>query len=181
METFFASDLHIGHAGILNHTDRPWSSIEEHDVAIIDAWNATVSRGDEVWLLGDVFWNAAAEVNFSHMNGSKHLVVGNHDPARVRNMQWASVHDMHTFRRDGFRAVLCHFPMLTWDGAHRGVFMLHGHAHGNVDTLNESTTRLDVGIDTAARILGTYRPFNLEEVREVMNTRSYDPVDHHVP
>jgi calcineurin-like phosphoesterase family protein len=54
--------------------------------------------------------------------------------------------------------------------------MLHGHSHGSLDEINETTTRLDVGVD--ARYSG-YMPLSYEQIRSIMRDRKYAPVDHH--
>ena len=178
MSIWFTSDLHIGHKNIAALAGRTLEG-QELDEHLIETWNDTVAKSDEIWVLGDIFWRASDTGNFDRLNGRKHLVVGNHDSATTIALAWQSVNDLVNFKRDGFRAVLCHYPLLTWNGAHRGTVMLHGHSHGNVDGLNERTTRLDVGVDTAARLLGAYRPFELSEIREILSRRTYEAIDHH--
>lgn len=43
---YFTSDLHLGHANIIRHCNRPFSSVEEMDDALIDNWNAKVTNAD---------------------------------------------------------------------------------------------------------------------------------------
>jgi hypothetical protein len=40
---------------------------------------------------------------------------------------------------------------------------------------------MDVGVDNAAKILGEYRPFAWEEVRNILYKRPGHSLDHHVP
>ena len=54
--TFFTSDSHFGHASVLAprmDRPRPFATIEEHDEALVAAWNAVVRPDDIVWHLGD--------------------------------------------------------------------------------------------------------------------------------
>jgi len=81
MTTWFTSDTHFGHTNIVSlGPGRPFDSIEEHDAALIDAWNARVRPGDDVWHLGDFSIKASvAQAAVSLLNGRVHLVAGNHD------------------------------------------------------------------------------------------------------
>lgn len=62
-----------------------------------------------------------------------------------------------------YPCVLCHYPMRSWNGSIHGFRHLHGHSHAKA---REWRNALDVGIDNAHKLLGAYRPFTAEEVRE---------------
>lgn len=173
-EVFFTADLHFGHKSIIGYTNRPVTDVAEMRAWIIDRWNTTVRPNDEVWVLGDFSFERPAEMadTFARLHGRKHLIVGNHDGDRVRRLPWMSVDKLKTWRSDGQRMVLCHYPLLTWANAHKGVWHLHGHSHGN---LQIGSTRLDVGWDSHQR----YAPWGLADVEDVLGDRSYVPVDHH--
>jgi calcineurin-like phosphoesterase family protein len=176
VETFFTADLHFGHANILrHHPSRPGDDVEAMAEAIIERWNATVGRGDEVWLLGDFSFETPEDKarTFHRLHGRKHLIVGNHDNNATKRLPWTSVGELHTWKAKPNKAVLCHYPLLTWNGAHHGVWMLHGHSHGFLAP--SITTRMDVGIDCNPE----FRPFHLDEIVEIMSCRTYDAVDHH--
>lgn len=174
-ETLFSADLHLRHKFMAELRGWTRETVEEHDDWLIDAWNTTVDRRDTVWFLGDFTFARKAESPklFAALNGSKHLIVGNHDPAHVRNLPWASVSDLKQISVGGQSLVLCHYPLLTWQNAHYGAWHLHGHSHGNL-RVSEST-RLDVGIDCHPQ----RRPFCMDEIVEIMQARSYDGIDHH--
>ena len=53
---FFTSDLHFGHKNIIRFDNRPFSTVEEMDEALIRNWNAKVSDEDTVYVLGDISW-----------------------------------------------------------------------------------------------------------------------------
>jgi len=66
MATWFSADTHFGHAGILGphmHCRRGdhFASIQEHDEALIERWNAVVGEDDEVWHLGDFAYRTSYE------------------------------------------------------------------------------------------------------------------------
>lgn len=89
MTTFFTSDQHFGHANILVYEDEcrrdqhgnRFESVEQMDEYMIEQWNAVVRPGDTVYCLGDFSYKQATiESVMPRMNGSKILIVGNHDP-----------------------------------------------------------------------------------------------------
>lgn len=74
---YFIADLHFGHANICKF--RPFKSIEEHDDLIISRWNRRVTKRDKVFILGDACFDEGALEKIRHLNGCKHLVMGNHE------------------------------------------------------------------------------------------------------
>ena len=58
---FYISDWHYGHANVIAFDNRPFKSLLEMDEALVDRWNAVVSPGDTVYVLGDMFWCKAQD------------------------------------------------------------------------------------------------------------------------
>ncbi|WP_279356723.1 metallophosphoesterase [Methylobacterium indicum] len=162
--TWFTSDCHFGHRGILQMEARPFASIEEHDDALIQAWNSRVRPQHDVFFLGDFAMNSSADrcrEVFARLNGRKHLIIGNHDKERHLSLGWASEPaDLRTIHVDQVRLVLCHYALRTWNGSWRGALHLYGHSHGKLPGTSRS---LDVGVDA-----WDYRPVSLAEIRERM-------------
>lgn len=174
-ETWFTADLHFWHRRMATHW-RGFASVEEMNDELIARWNATVGRGDDVYVLGD-FSFGSRELNaalFRGLNGRrKYLVRGNHDHGSVTRLGWSDQWDFKRFKLAGQTLYLMHYPMLTWPNASRGTWHLHGHSHGNLQA--PVSTRLDVGIDATGQIA-----LSFDEVHELMTGRAYDFVDHHV-
>lgn len=172
---WFTADLHFGHRNIIKHHPGRGDSLDEMHDRLITAWNDTVSARDDVWVLGDFAMGPSADVPryFMALRGRKHLVVGNHDHGPTRRLPWTTVHDIYEWKQKPHRAVLCHYPLLTWNGAHHGVWMLHGHSHGLLGPT--TNTRMDVGVDCHPEM----RPFSLDEVEADMAHREYVVVDGH--
>ncbi len=127
------------------------------DAALLERWNATVASNDEVWHLGDFARTTRAAANLlPRLNGTKHLVTGNNDPAAVSELGWASVAPYVETVVDGVAVVLCHYPFRSWNGMHRGAVNLHGHSHGRLKAL---LRQFDVGVDARG-----YRPVSLAEL-----------------
>jgi len=134
------------------------------DAALIANWNARVSPADEVWHLGDVARRPDAVVGLlNQLNGRKHLIRGNNDPAgTLAAAGWDSVGDYVELEVDGRALVLCHYPFRSWNGQHRKAINLHGHSHGR---LKPMPRQFDVGVDargfapvTLAELIGPPDP-----------------------
>ena len=169
-QTFFTSDTHFGHRGILSprmHIPRRFSSIQEHDEALVSRWNAVVRPEDTVWHLGDFAYRcseAYARTIFARLDGKKYLVRGNHDRIGARLPWDGSVTDVaHVVVPDPFtgvpQGIFCsHYAHVVWPRMHRGDIHLHGHSHG---TLPGTAARTDVGVDCF-----DMAPVTLERIRE---------------
>ena len=107
---YYTSDLHLGHANIITHCNRPFSAVDEMDEVLIDNWNAKVTNADTVYVLGDLMFRnkRPAEAYLSRLKGRKHLVVGNHDKAWMKkvdlsrwfeSVEMMPARDRHSFLR----------------------------------------------------------------------------------
>lgn len=150
---WFTSDLHFGHKNIIKYCNRPYFDIKEMDDSLILRWNSCVGENDTVYVLGDVSmrpWRRTVEI-LEQLNGFKHLIVGNHDEGLLNKPafrdQFISIDDMRTVKHDGHRFFLCHYPMISWNGKHKGVIHLHGHTHGTLQRSYRDPQRFDVGVD----------------------------------
>jgi len=106
MNSFFTADNHFGHEAIITMSQRPFATVEEMDEAMIANWNAVVSRGDNVWHVGDFAHRIDAKRKraiFGKLNGSKHLVPGNHDDKDTLALPWASIGQIREITVDGQR------------------------------------------------------------------------------
>lgn len=146
-KTWFTADTHFGHANILRFCERPWPSIEEHDLGLIELWNSAVAPGDTVFHLGDFAYKMHPREMlkvFNSLNGIKHLIRGNHDSSTTEALPWASVSERLTTSVNGQRLVLDHYPLRSWHGSNRGTISLFGHVHNRIQNYTNSC---DVGVD----------------------------------
>lgn len=136
---FFSSDLHLGDKAIIRW--RGFPSVSAHDQAILAAINRRVGLDDELWLLGDLCHPNRASVR-ALREGIRcehvHVIVGNHDKQSLfQNLMreerlFESVDyyaEVGKVRREGYKLCLSHYPMLDWNRAIHGAYMLHGHIH----------------------------------------------------
>lgn len=158
MATFFTADTHFGHGACRALYRRPFADTAAMDRAMLENWNAAVTPEDTVWHLGDfAVRHPDPGALLAALQGAKHLVAGNNDPADVRALPgWAAVHELTELEADGRRAVLCHYALRSWNGMAKGVLNLHGHSHGR---LKPMTRQYDVGVDARG-----FRPVTLAEL-----------------
>lgn len=185
---YFTADSHVKHVNILRLSKRPFSDIHEMDRALIDNWNSVVKPEDDIYHLGDVSlskdWVALDRI-FKQLNGNKYLIPGNHD----KWLKYQRLHQYWTILPTLFekyfddpltgkqqKIVMCHFPILSWNGAFRNAWMLHGHCHGSLNYMNTNTKRLDVGVDA---VPNKYFPISYQEVKQLMDAKQFTAVDHH--
>ncbi|MDE6111405.1 MAG: metallophosphoesterase, partial [Eubacterium sp.] len=137
-KTFFIADLHLGHKRALEFDFSWFNTIEDHDNHIIEQWNKVVTPKDKVWILGDIsFHNAEKTIEiFNSLNGTKRLVVGNHDKKLLKNKDvralFAEIVDYKELKfEDGTGIVLSHNPIPFYSHSNHGWYHLYGHLHND--------------------------------------------------
>jgi calcineurin-like phosphoesterase family protein len=172
MSIFFTSDNHFGHEKIIKYCNRPFGSVREMDEIMIERWNAIVNPGDLVYHLGDFALTSVdyAESILKRLNGQIHLCRGSHEKTalvpRCRKY-FISIHTYKTAKRAGAEIFLAHYLHKIWPKSHYGTWHLFGHSHGGMDIYAAGEGKLlDVGVDSH-----DFRPWTLEEVQAVMETR----------
>ena len=168
--TFFTSDQHLGHKNIIRLCNRPFETLEEMNNVLIERWNAKVKDNDRVFVLGDLFFRAAApEQMRKQLKGRKTLILGNHDHS------WTGKGDLtryfegvHTMLEtsDGEHALtLCHYPMMTFNHCMRA-YMIHGHIHGNTNADYWPYLQAHERILNASVEVNNYEPVTFKELVE---------------
>lgn len=150
---------------------------------LIDQINKYVKHDDILyhcgdWSLGDV--RQIKEFRHALNIQTIHLMLGNHDKT-IRNRKelhklFTSVQDRRRDNINGQYFIFDHYSLRSWHGSPRGVIMLYGHSHGNLPDYGKS---MDVGIDNAFKLVGEYRPFNLQEIIDIMDKKDIVVNDHH--
>lgn len=175
---FFTSDTHFYHKNILKYSrirlnaiGRIWEDYEADRTAIthqysdflIEKWNAQVTDDDDVYFLGDLAFigKEKADALLNKLKGKIHLIKGNHDNVlRHFTERFVEVKDIESLTftnnqfkfispEEPFKLILCHYPLLTWEGRTYGSCMVHGHCHGSIDDYNTQSNqlRVDIGLD----------------------------------
>lgn len=156
---FFTSDTHFNHIGIIGHCNRPFTSVEEMNEAMIANWNDAVGKGDIVFHLGDFCWHERdAKDFFNRLNGDKHLIAGNHDHKRVRKLPWKTVTYAQRLKFSACQIYLSHYPVLGF----QETFHFHGHQHNPKPSIRRR--QADVGVDAWG-----YRPVLMRDAIRAAN------------
>lgn len=169
-QIWVASDHHFYHKNIIRFCDRPFATVEEMNAEMIKRHNEVVGHNDDVYFLGDIaFCDEARLIDILlQMNGTKYLVLGNHDnvirksknPKLLTQFEW--IKDYFELKIPNQTAigpiVLCHYPLHSWNRMHHGALHFYGHTHGSVPTLMSGRGR-DIGMDT-----NDCRPWNVREL-----------------
>ncbi len=155
---WFTADHHFGHTNIIEKCDRPFKTVEEMDVTLINNWNEVVKKQDRVYHLGD-FAFSAIEKYRRRLNGDIVLIRGHHDPKQAKTT-FGSVFDLRAIKIDKQKIVLCHYPLRTWEGSSKNSIHLHGHSHGRLIDMPGS---LDVGVDC-----WQYYPISYEKIKQIL-------------
>ena len=177
---FFTSDTHFNHRNIIKYCNRPFSSVEEHDTALVNNWNSVVSKGDTVYHLGDfACWFPEntyldrVENILLKLNGNIIMILGNHDKISLfskLNKTWETFtlwqNTDLVLETSDIKLYLNHYPQDLNVLSNKVDFHLHGHVHSKLDESNKSIMRLDVGVDSH-----NYRPISYDEVLAIYNSK----------
>lgn len=170
---WFIADTHFGHANIIRFCNRPFRNHWEMDKIIMNNWNSVVDNGDDVYFLGDMALCAPGYLLgiLAQLKGNIYFIRGNHDKTalnlhRKHSHIFRWVKDYYSLRvpdkeisGGSQRLFLIHYPMLTWNGSHKGSWNLYGHVH-NAYVKNLKPAQLNVGVD-----VNHFAPISYEEVK----------------
>lgn len=161
---YITSDQHFFHKNMIkyNYCNRPYKNINEMHKALIENHNRAVSKNDVVYHLGDFAFARKDQIMkiekiVAQLNGTHHLILGNHDegsPFTYVNMGFASVHT--TLHVEEF--LLMHDPAMAV-AVDSNQKVLCGHLHELTKFVNPYI--LNVGVD-----IWDYKPVSIDTVRK---------------
>lgn len=164
---YYTADLHLGHANVIRHDGRPYDSLEEMDETLIENWNSRVRKNDEVFVVGDFCFRGDSKLYLKRLNGIKHLIIGNHDTALLKDKQalayFATVDQIRDIRDYGKHIVLCHYPIAEWNGYYHGSYLVYGHIHNNKNKAYEFMKNEERALN-AGCMINQYTPVTFEEL-----------------
>lgn len=141
----------------------PESVIRMND-DMVKTWNRHVKPDDVVAHLGDFVIAYGKHVEpkvrdiLSRINGKIILVSGNHDNYATKRIFRELGHEVVDYKEIDFntgkekvRVCMSHYAFASWNKAHHGSVMLHGHSHGSYEAPGGRI--MDVGWDVHGRPL----------------------------
>lgn len=169
---WFTSDLHLGHASIIRHGYRPYSTVRHMNDRLVGSINDRVSWTDDLWILGDFSHGISADEVARYRERincrNVYLVRGNHDlhfpeGASPFSQELDYYEGLRTSGLERRRIVMCHYPIADWNGLNGGAIHLHGHIHAkmsyNERNRERGLLRYDVGVDANG-----YAPVSLASI-----------------
>jgi calcineurin-like phosphoesterase family protein len=188
---WITSDTHYAHKNIVRGVTnweidptlegesivRDFDTLEEMNERMVNNINQTVDENDVLIHLGDWSFGGYDKVEeFRSMINCKrvYLIIGNHDHhiRKTFNLQrlFSGVWDYQEIKvnKGEINLVLSHYPIISWNGQHKGTYMLHGHQHLKGDKRITQRDRMDVGICGSPE----FRPYHIEEIIKELNNKS---------
>lgn len=192
-KTFFTSDWHIGHENCIVFDKRPFTSLDHMHKVLINNFNSSVKEDGVTYFLGDIGVRDVETTKsvISQLNGTKILILGNHD--KGSNAMYGAGFDVvmnsATLIIANEIVTMSHCPLPgilredttgmrgaregeNWHGEHRynfkhyqvansGQYHLHGHIHSPNN--GKSTKIQDKQMDVGV-VANSYRPISISTI-----------------
>lgn len=190
---WFWSDLHLGHNRDFIYGPRGFTDVQTHDATLLKrAWK--IPQDATVWLLGDTIFGMDSEARLvkvltefpgkeiylmpgNHYSGLKQLFHKNGRRFQIGDKQIRIMSNLEDVIVDGQTMALCHYPIMSWNGAGKGAWMIHGHVHGRIKgSLHHELSEgkiIDVGVEACPE------PLSFAEIKTIMDRKPFKQVDHH--
>jgi calcineurin-like phosphoesterase family protein len=155
------SDLHLGHANIIEYGERPFRDVDEMDTTLLNAWRSKIKPKDVLINLGDFMFNPKKESltqTLHNLPGYKILILGNHD--RGKSFKWwmeagfDEVYKYPIIYKDKY--ILSHEPIEIDENMN--YINIHGHIHNK-------TTENKKQVNVSVEMLG-YKPMLFEKIQK---------------
>lgn len=120
-KVWLTSDLHFGHQKEFLYGPRGYDSNIQMMQDVVERWNSKVAPEDHVYILGDLIVGDNEPYAFymlQRLNGHFHIVLGNHDSDRRKDLYQQLLNPVEIalamrFRYKKFHCYLSHYPTLT--------------------------------------------------------------------
>ena len=155
------SDLHIGHANVIEYTHRPFRDVDAMDDTLWSNLNAALMPEKVLVVVGDVAvrdglnpvtWQQVRELDCCQ----RHLVLGNHDLTGAGRLRAQGFDHVWSLMVSGGEPPLIwtHYPL---DEVPDGYINIHGHVH---DDPPRQTPHINVSVEQL-----DYEPVSLAALR----------------
>jgi calcineurin-like phosphoesterase family protein len=177
-KVWFSSDFHLNHEAVIKF-GRKFDSVEHMNDHIVVETNKLVRENDLLVLCGDTMMG---DKNYEQFLGSlvcKNVIMlfGNHcNRGKLLGVAEKLIYvgDYIELNIEGQIICCSHFPMFNWNYQDDGSFHLHGHLHGDENSVIKEIHKyrsMDVGIDSYYNMFGEYSLFSYEKVQELLTDK----------
>lgn len=155
---FLVSDLHLFHARGFVYKPRGFNDIQSMVDKIVENWNSTVNKNDDVFILGDLMLNnddLGIEV-LKSLNGRLHIIRGNHDTDnRIKKFieldNIVEICDAKYIDYKGYHFYLSHYPTMTGNLENKYLkqmlLNIFGHTHSKDEFFEDRPYMYNVACD----------------------------------
>jgi len=187
IKTYFSSDFHLGRKNILKYDNRPFESIELMNETIISNLESLLKKGDNFYYLGDLSFEKDLSIiedfliRLKNTGANIFFIKGNHDYNHIIKLYkkyGTYLGDYAEIKIQNKKIILMHYALRVWNGSHHGSWCLYGHSNDSLET-TEWGKSMDCGIVSSARILGSWIPFEFNDIKDILDKREIKKVDLH--
>lgn len=164
MTDWFTSDWHFFHRNVIRYCDRPFKNEKEMGDVIIRNHNEVVKKTDNVYVIGDTAMLSPTKIMklkpvLDKMNGTKHLILGNHDegkPFTYEKIGFTTVHTALLYDKER-NIILRHDPASCVVSPES--LWLVGHVHNLFKIITDPIVCYNVGVD-----VNNFYPVDLDHI-----------------
>jgi len=180
-KVWFSSDFHLNHEAVIKF-GRKFDNVTHMNDHILVETNKLAKKNDLLVLLGD---SLMGEKNYKQFLDSLVcdniiMLFGNHcnrgklQSALFECDKLLYIGDYLELNIEGQIICCSHFPMFNFNYQDDGSYHLHGHLHGDENSIIKEIHKyrsMDVGIDSYYNMFGEYSLFSFEQVKEILKDK----------
>jgi calcineurin-like phosphoesterase family protein len=175
---YFSSDLHLNHEAVIKF-GRKFDNVEHMNDHIVVEINKLVRENDLLVLCGDSMMGEKNYEQFLDTLVCKNVIMlfGNHcNRGKLLGVAEKLIYvgDYLELNIEGQIICCSHFPQFNWNYQDDGSFFLHGHLHGDENSVIKEIHKyrsMDVGIDSYYNMFGEYSLFSFERIKELLKNK----------
>jgi calcineurin-like phosphoesterase family protein len=179
---------------------RGYNSSFEHDEGLIQNWNKKANASTIGFLLGDTIFGHNADERLlslfrrldfkelyvlpgNHQAGYKQLLETVQDNILLPGAsEYKKVHFVPNYLEavvNGQAIVMCHYPILSFNGMAKGAYHIYAHVHGNLGRSELGRLYQNTGLTYEVSVENCPSPITFGELRAEMRKKVQSTPDHH--
>ena len=201
-DVLFWGCLHYGHDPKWDNPiwkTRGYNSSFEHDEGLIQNWNSKSNKNTIGFLLGDTIFGHNADERllklFNRLNFKElYILPGNHQAGykQILDSLYENVLNVDGHEKlihfvpnyletivNGQAIVMCHYPILSFNGMAKGAYHLYAHVHGNLGRSELGRLYQNTGLTYEVSVENCPSPITFGELRAEMRKKVQSSPDHH--